>query len=55
MHDLAFDRERRLRMSAAARARAATRDWTTAFREFWEDNPYPAQPLPRRDAIHFPM
>jgi glycosyltransferase involved in cell wall biosynthesis len=55
MHDLAFDDERRLRMSAAARARAATRDWTTAFREFWEDNPYPAQPLSRRDAVHFPM
>jgi glycosyltransferase involved in cell wall biosynthesis len=36
MRDLAFDPEKRARMSAAARARAATRDWTTAFLEFWE-------------------
>lgn len=39
MRELASDRERRSRMSAAARARAATRDWTTAFLEFWEEQP----------------
>jgi glycosyltransferase involved in cell wall biosynthesis len=39
MRELAFDSERRSRMSAAARARAATRDWTTAFLEFWEELP----------------
>jgi glycosyltransferase involved in cell wall biosynthesis len=53
MHDLVFDADRRLRMSAAARARAATRDWTTAFREFWEDNPYPEHPLSHRTDVHF--
>jgi glycosyltransferase involved in cell wall biosynthesis len=37
MHMLAFDAERRARMSSAARAHAATRDWTTAFLEFWND------------------
>jgi hypothetical protein len=31
----------RHRMAAAARARAATRDWSTAFREFWDEDPYP--------------
>jgi glycosyltransferase involved in cell wall biosynthesis len=45
MRDLVLNSEKRARMSAAARARAATRDWTTAFLEFWEDNPYP----PRSD------
>jgi glycosyltransferase involved in cell wall biosynthesis len=39
MRDLLND-ELRQRMASAARARAATRDWTTAFREFWDDNPY---------------
>ena len=48
MRTLAFDRELRLSMAAAARARAATRDWNTAFREFWDDNPYAAvTPIPR--------
>ncbi|HEY3296922.1 MAG TPA: glycosyltransferase [bacterium] len=36
MRELAFDRGLRERMASAARARAATRDWTTAFLEFWE-------------------
>jgi glycosyltransferase involved in cell wall biosynthesis len=40
MREIVFNTEKRSRMSAAARARAATRDWTTAFLEFWEDNPY---------------
>jgi glycosyltransferase involved in cell wall biosynthesis len=42
MRGLVLDPERRHRMAAAARARTATRDWTTAFREFWEDDPYSA-------------
>jgi glycosyltransferase involved in cell wall biosynthesis len=41
MRELLIDTEKRHRMAAAARARAATRDWTTAFREFWDENPYP--------------
>lgn len=44
MRSLAFDTERRQRMAAASRARAALRDWSTAFREFWEDDPYAALP-----------
>jgi len=40
MREIAFDDEQRMRMAAAARARAATRDWTTAFREFWDDDPF---------------
>jgi glycosyltransferase involved in cell wall biosynthesis len=41
MREMVFNTDLRASMSAAARARAATRDWTTAFLEFWEDNPYP--------------
>ncbi len=40
MRDLTMGTELRARMASAARARAATRDWTTAFREFWEVDPY---------------
>jgi glycosyltransferase involved in cell wall biosynthesis len=50
---LVFDREQRLRMAAAARARAATRDWTTAFCEFWHDRPHtvPLSQLPARRSL----
>jgi glycosyltransferase involved in cell wall biosynthesis len=41
MHALVESPELRQRMASAARARAATRDWSTAFREFWDENPYP--------------
>lgn len=40
MRSLVESGDLRQRMAAAARARAATRDWTTAFREFWEEDPY---------------
>ena len=40
MRELTLNRELRQRMSSAARARAATRDWVTAFREFWDENPH---------------
>ena len=40
MCGMVLDSEGRHRMAAAARARTATRDWTTAFKEFWEDDPY---------------
>ncbi len=40
MRELVLNPELRMRMSAAARAHAATRDWTTAFREFWDEDPY---------------
>jgi glycosyltransferase involved in cell wall biosynthesis len=50
MRDLAFDSEQRSRMSAAARARAATRDWTTAFLEFWEDQPAGSERSPTHGA-----
>ncbi len=49
MRELALNSELRARMASAARARAATRDWPTAFREFWEENPYP-QNSPQRPA-----
>jgi glycosyltransferase involved in cell wall biosynthesis len=48
MRDLLVNTEKRHRMSAAARARAATRDWTTAFREFWDENPYKKSELPHK-------
>ncbi|MFZ5433312.1 MAG: glycosyltransferase family 4 protein, partial [Calditrichota bacterium] len=53
MRELAFNNEQRMRMAAAARARAATRDWATAFREFWEDNPSPMNtgPVPRSTLV----
>lgn len=51
MHELVFNQELRHRMSAAARARAATRDWATAFREFWEENPYPQIQQTRREKV----
>ena len=41
MRSLVESDDLRHRMAAAARARAATRDWTTAFREFWDEDPYP--------------
>ncbi|MCC6477324.1 glycosyltransferase [bacterium] len=41
MHALVESPALRQRMASAARARAATRDWSTAFREFWDENPYP--------------
>ena len=41
MRSLVESDELRQRMAAAARARAATRDWSTAFREFWDEDPYP--------------
>lgn len=41
MRSLVESDELRHRMAAAARARAATRDWTTAFKEFWDEDPYP--------------
>lgn len=41
MRSLVESDELRHRMAAAARARAATRDWSTAFREFWDEDPYP--------------
>ncbi len=47
MRNLTMDVEFRARMASAARARAATRDWTTAFREFWEENPYEQIPNSR--------
>jgi len=52
MRDLAFDRERRLRMASAARAHTAARDWTSAFREFWNHDPYAEVP-PRRHSSPF--
>jgi glycosyltransferase involved in cell wall biosynthesis len=47
MRELTFDAELRARMGSAARARAAMRDWTTAFREFWNEDPVQVTP-----AIH---
>ncbi len=48
MRSLAFDRDLRLSMASAARVRASSRDWNTAFREFWDDKPYDvAPPIPR--------
>lgn len=41
MRSLVESDDLRHRMAAAARARAATRDWSTAFREFWDEDPYP--------------
>ncbi|MCB9357360.1 MAG: glycosyltransferase [Calditrichaeota bacterium] len=43
MHALVVSDDLRHRMAAAARARAATRDWSTAFREFWDEDPYPRE------------
>jgi glycosyltransferase involved in cell wall biosynthesis len=37
------------RMASAARARAATRDWTTAFREFWDHEPYRKEENPKSE------
>ncbi|MBU0509202.1 glycosyltransferase [bacterium] len=53
MRELAFNSEKRLRMAAAARARATTRDWTTAFHEFWNHQPYQAatRPQPRTTLV----
>lgn len=42
MRELVINREKRERMANAARAHTAARDWTTAFREFWDENPYEA-------------
>jgi glycosyltransferase involved in cell wall biosynthesis len=54
MRDLVTDSEKRHRMAAAARARTATRDWVTAFKEFWDDNPYPSnRPLQSQKTIPF--
>lgn len=47
MRELVFNTELRQRMASVARARAATRDWTTAFREFWEHEPYPKIQSPK--------
>lgn len=41
MRSLVESEDLRHRMAAAARARAATRDWSTAFKEFWDEDPYP--------------
>jgi glycosyltransferase involved in cell wall biosynthesis len=49
MHKLVCDAELRARMSSAARAHAATHDWTTAFLEFWND-PLPASVPPTKPA-----
>jgi glycosyltransferase involved in cell wall biosynthesis len=51
MRDVALNRELRERMSSASRARAATRDWATAFREFWEDEPYPQHLRPNSSSL----
>ncbi len=44
MRELVMNESLRQRMSAAARAHAQSRDWTTAFREFWDENPYSPPP-----------
>jgi glycosyltransferase involved in cell wall biosynthesis len=40
MRKLAEQPELKHQMAAAARAHTATRDWATAFHEFWDENPY---------------
>lgn len=52
MRKLADNSDLRNRMSAAARAHTANRDWATAFREFWEENPYSARPKNLRAGKH---
>jgi glycosyltransferase involved in cell wall biosynthesis len=47
MREFVLNPDKRLRMASAARARTATRDWTTAFREFWDDDPYTNLPPSR--------
>ncbi|MBU1636670.1 glycosyltransferase [bacterium] len=48
MHELLVNTDKRQQMASAARAHTATRDWTTAFREFWDEDPYPQLPPHRR-------
>ena len=48
MHELLVNSDNRLQMASAARAHTAARDWTTMFREFWDEDPYPNLPTHRR-------
>jgi glycosyltransferase involved in cell wall biosynthesis len=50
MRDLLVHSDKRLQMASAARAHTAARDWTTAFRDFWDEDPYHGLPQHRRMA-----
>jgi glycosyltransferase involved in cell wall biosynthesis len=50
MRELLVNSEKRHRMASAARAHTATRDWTTAFREFWDEDPYSQATRARKPA-----